>query len=574
MNEKNPGKETSSLIICILLYLGLIIFIGKSSAFEKSYNLNGYILNDITIKGISAQFQLLILVFMVLRTERLFGFWIAIVLNTCSFVFSIAFMIKTNSANALPGSIAYVGGYLVLTLIFLYRRKISAHIRENRKQRVKLLASEERLRQMAYYDKLTGLPNRSYFLESLNRDISLAKRYENMLSVIFIDLDSFKNINDTLGHNAGDKALLMVSQRVTAVMRSEDVLSRFGGDEFLMNVGNLQSIEDINIIADKIIEVFKEPLVINNVEFFTTASIGIAVFPFDGENGEHLIKNADMAMYTAKQKGKNQFAFCSREMREINVRKLSLTNRLHRAIEKQELYLLYQPQLRVGTREIVGFEALLRWNNDKYGYISPGEFIPMAEQTGLIRPIGLWVFREVCMQYNLWKDMCKTDLRMSVNMSVEQLKDDQVMQKIEAVLKDTGVTASALELEITESAAFGNSFDVINKLVELRKMGFQIAIDDFGKEYSSLNRIRTYPVDRLKIDMDFVHAISSGESKDRALVKTIIQFGRNLGISVIAEGVETQEQYDFLEQESCHEVQGFLFYKGMLPEEIGKLFGN
>ncbi|MGE5422373.1 MAG: EAL domain-containing protein [Ignavibacteriales bacterium] len=430
--------------------------------------------------------------------------------------------------------------------------------------------AEREITYMAYYDALTGLPNRTLFKNRLEQSIELARRTEKLIGVFFIDLDAFKAVNDTMGHDVGDEILREVGNRLFRCLRKQDTVSRFGGDEYLIKVTQISSAQDIIKIAENIMAVFSQPITVKGQEFFITASVGIAVFPYDGEDADVLMKNADMAMYASKEKGKNQYTLCSVNMKEDVLKKMQLTNSLYRALERNELELYYQPQISVSTHEIVGAEALIRWKHAELGMISPGVFIPLAEQTGLINSIGEWVLHTACHQIKEWQAMGLPSLRIAVNLSVEQFRDPNLISIISGTLVETGLEAKYLELEITESTAVKESSYIIDLLNKLKGLGVTIALDDFGTEYSSLSRLKNLPVDRIKIDMQFVHGISEG-NKDEAIAKTIIQLAKNLKLKVIAEGVETEPQVEFFAEQLCDEIQGYYYYKPMPADELEAL---
>jgi len=312
----------------------------------------------------------------------------------------------------------------------------------------------------------------------------------------------------------------------------------------------------------------KETLIrVNNNEFFITPSIGVSVYPVDGEDSETLIKNADIAMYAAKSNGKNQCVYCSSEMKDDIIKNMKLANSLYRALDKNELFIYYQPQVKTDTQEIVGFEALLRWNHNEYGMVPPSVFIPIAEKTGLIKQIGLWVIKTVCEQFKSISREGK-EIRISVNLSIEQLKDETIAWQIDKILNDTQTEAKNIQIEITESVAFDKEPYVLQRIKELKNLGVSISIDDFGTGHSSLSRLKAFPIDLIKIDMEFVRGISSESKKDKAIIKSIIQIAKNLGIKVLAEGVETEEQFIYLRKKKCDEIQGYYFYKPMPVDEI------
>ncbi|NTV90325.1 MAG: EAL domain-containing protein, partial [Clostridiales bacterium] len=427
--------------------------------------------------------------------------------------------------------------------------------------------TEMEISHMAYYDSLTGLPNRFLFNNRLQQAIHHSKRTGKLLGVVLLDLDSFKTVNDTMGHDSGDEILKQVAQKLTGCLRQQDTVARFGGDEFLILVNMLEQVGDMRLIAEKIMKALELPLTVGGQEFFITASAGIAVYPVDGEDPELLIKNADVAMYASKDKGKNQYTLCSPSIKEDVLKRMKLTNSLYRALERNELELFYQPQVNPSTSLITGVEALIRWKHPELGMVSPGVFIPLAEKNGLIKPIGQWVLQTAARQLKAWQDKGFNPLRMAVNISVEQFRDSSFVRHVEKVLAETGLASGCLELEITEGIAVKEEGFIMSLLHVLKQLGVDIAIDDFGTEYSSLNRLKTLPVDRIKIDMQFVRNIAAG-SKDEAIVKAIIQLAKNLKLEVIAEGVETEEECEFFSDNQCDHIQGYYYYRPMPANEL------
>lgn len=428
--------------------------------------------------------------------------------------------------------------------------------------------AEKKINFMAYYDQLTRLPNRVLFGDRLNQAIRSVNRADEKIGIIFLDLDLFKTVNDTLGHEGGDQLLGEVARKLTRCVREIDLVSRFGGDEFVIMVNNVTDNKDLIEVLDNIMNLFKQPFIINRQEFFITTSAGISVFPIDGEDTNTLIKNADIAMCSAKEGGKNQYRFCSSSMKDAVKNKVRMTNDLYRAQERNELIIYYQPQINLQSKEIVGFEALIRWNHPDLGMLSPGSFIPLAEQTRLINSIGEWVLKTACRQNKIWQDMGFAHLSIAVNLSIHQMRNPNFIEKIDKILKDTGLAPQYLELEITESVAATNDTDyIIGVLNKLKGLGVGVSIDDFGTEYSSLNRIKMLPIDRIKLDMHFVHGISVN-NKDEAVLQVIILLAKKLGLTVIAEGVETEIQSEFLSSLNCDEVQGYYYYKPMPTHEI------
>jgi diguanylate cyclase (GGDEF)-like protein/PAS domain S-box-containing protein len=432
------------------------------------------------------------------------------------------------------------------------------------------IAMEEKIKNLAYYDYLTGLPNRRLFNDRLNQGISDAIRKEKTLGVLFLDIDSFKRVNDTMGHAKGDELLKMVSKRLTSILRESDTVTRVGGDEFLILLQNLEYEHHIREVSKKILDIFKEPFIIDGYDLYITTSIGGAVYPIDGQNVDTLIKNADIAMYRAKEKGKNKFELCTPIIKDSMVEEMKLTNSLYRALERNELELYYQPQVNIISGEIIGLETLIRWNNTELGLVNPGDFIYIAEKTGLILPIGEWVMRRACIQNKAWQDAGILNVPIAVNLSVNQFQNTKIVELIAEILKDTNLNPFYLELEITESVIMKETEYIIESLKQLKQLGVKIAIDDFGTEYSSLNYLKQLPVDRIKIAMSFVQGININ-TKDEAIINVIIVLARNLGLKVIAEGVETKEQLDFLRDQMCNDIQGYYYYKPMPANQIEEL---
>lgn len=566
-----PVKERTSyirIIISATLYVVLSLMQVISSTSNSMVTIGG--LSNAAFQGIITQLQVFIAIYLVL-TENKPGYITALLLNAGSIFSSTGFMIQQKTAQALPGVISYLSVLLIIVLINSYKKKTAAYIEKIDNQRKNLEESEKKLYQMAYYDSLTGLHNREWFIDYLNKSIHAARRRVCLIGVILIDLDSFKSINDTMGHSFGDQVLRLLARQLSSCIREEDAIARFGGDEFLIMVSNISNLEDLHRITGRIMRVFQTPISLQNIEYFITASIGVAVYPEDGLNAETLIKNADIAMDIAKSKGKNQCVYCTSSIKEDTIKKMELTNQLYRTLERKELFLHYQPQVKADTQKITGFEALLRWNNKKYRLVTPDVFIPMAEQTRLIRSIGLWVFQTACEQLKVFQDRFHENFSMSINLSIEQLRDDDIANKINNILRDTGTNAANIQIEITESIAFDEDTVILQRLEELKKLGVSIAIDDFGTGFSSFDRLRTFPIDLLKIDICFVHGISSGSQKDRSIIKSIIQLAKNLGMETLAEGVETRDQFLYLQEIGCNYMQGYYFYKPMPAKEIASL---
>jgi diguanylate cyclase (GGDEF)-like protein/PAS domain S-box-containing protein len=429
---------------------------------------------------------------------------------------------------------------------------------------------EEKITHMAYHDGLTDLPNRRLFNQELTIKVNEAKRMNQSLAMLYIDMDRFKYINDSLGHIMGDHVLQEIAKRLTSCVREEDFVARVGGDEFNILLPNTNR-ENALEIAENILKHFKKPLYIDNYELYVTTCIGISIFPYDGEDSQDLMKNADAALYRAKEQGKNTFSVFHSGLNIQSYRTFIIQNDLRKAIERDELTLVYQPRIDIETNKITGAEALIRWNHPSWGTISPVEFIPIAEETGQIVEIGEWVLRTACKQNKVWQKAGLPPTRIAVNFSPQQFLQKNLINTIEEILTEADLSPNWLEVEITESVLMGNETSITSTLNKLKKIGVSISIDDFGTGYSSLNYLRRFPVDTVKIDKSFIQGISTNSSESKALISTIITLAHVLKMSVIGEGVETQEQLDVLKEYKCEEMQGYLFSPPILPTEFETL---
>ncbi len=420
--------------------------------------------------------------------------------------------------------------------------------------------SEERMRHIAQHDTLTGLPNRLALLMRLAQLLPEARRHGWKVAIMFLDLDRFKIINDTLGHQVGDELLREVACRLSSVVRETDFVARLGGDEFVILLPGIVSPADAANVAGKVIVSLSSAIEANGHELHTSPSIGISVFPDDGPDGDIILKNADTAMYHAKSAGRNNYQFFASEMNLVTSERLNIEHKLRHAIARNELALCFQPQFRAGDASPTGVEALLRWHHPTEGMISPSRFIPVAEETGIIVEIGEWVLTNACREMKHWIDAGLRPMRMAVNVSARQLRRRDFCETVASALTASGLPADLLELEITESAVMENPKEAIIILERLGRMGVTLAIDDFGTGYSSLAYLKLFPIDHLKIDRSFVADIET-DLNDRAIAFGTIALAHSLGLRVIAEGVETEDQLDLLRSNGCDEVQGFLFSK-------------
>ncbi|MEW5943768.1 MAG: EAL domain-containing protein [Pseudomonadota bacterium] len=428
-------------------------------------------------------------------------------------------------------------------------------------------STDERLRFLAHNDPLTGLPNRLLLKTRLDFALSMAERAQKSVALLFLDLDRFKTINDSLGHHVGDALLQEAARRLRGCLRDEDTVSRQGGDEFLIVLPDAKDMSDTAIVAQKIVEFMTEPFSINGLELSVSASIGISLYPQDGKDAETLIKNADAAMYHAKHKGRNNYQFFTGAMNASALEHLSIGNSLRHAITRQEFFLAYQPQIDLASGKVIGAEALIRWRHPQKGMISPTKFIPIAEEHGSIITIGEWVLREACAQNCRWQKAGLPAIPVAVNLSAFQFRQHNLAETIARILDETGLDPHYLELELTESLLMEEAEVTIEAISKLKSLDLKLSIDDFGTGYSSLSYLKRFAIDKLKIDRSFVRDIP-GATDDNAIVAAIITLAKSLDLTVIAEGVETQEQFDFLSALNCDQIQGYYFSKPVTGSEF------
>ena len=430
--------------------------------------------------------------------------------------------------------------------------------------------AEEHVRRLAHFDELTGLPNRSLFNQRLSRALARARRAGTPLAILFIDLDGFKNVNDTLGHEAGDRVLQEIAQRLRTCMREVDTVSRLGGDEFMVLIEGPPRPADVAEVAQKILAAVARPVLLDAQEFHLTASIGISVCPGDGDDLQSLMKNADTAMYRAKEQGKNNFQFYSAQINVHTLELIALESDLRHALEREEFLLHYQPKVDVGSNRIVGMEALVRWQRPGQELIAPARFIPLAEETGLIVPIGEWVLKTACLQNKAWQDQGLPRLRIAVNLSPRQFAHPSLLQDVARVLADTRLDPVWLEFEITESMVIRDPEHAVSLLRSLKEMGIHLSIDDFGTGYSSLSYLKRFPLNSVKIDRSFIQDLP-GDSNHTEITQAIIAMAHSLRLGAIAEGVETEEQLRFLRLHGCNQMQGYLFSKPLPADQFLRL---
>jgi len=432
---------------------------------------------------------------------------------------------------------------------------------------------DRRIQTLANYDSVTGLPNRNLLHDRLTQAISFAHRYEERtMAILFIDLDDFKVVNDSLGHNIGDQLLKELGGRLSGCVREVDTVARLGGDEFVIVLTGITHRDGVVLIAEKVLESLAHPFMLEGREVFISSSIGIAIYPKDGEDEGTLLKNADSAMYHAKERGKGNYQFYATKMNELALERLSLVNDLHRALERDEFFLHYQPQINLKSGKVVGVEALIRWQHPQKGLIPPMKFIPVAEETRLILPIGKWVMQTACAQAAKWHRQGH-NITVAINVSTLQVERQDLanlVEMVEEVLRDTGMSPELLELELTESLLMQQPHLIFSIFRHLREKGVRLAIDDFGTGYSSLSYLKKLPIDKLKIDRSFVRDIAE-DADDRSIVEAIVSMSHGLRLKAIAEGVETLEQEEILRRLNCDEMQGYLFSKPLPHEEISAM---
>jgi len=447
---------------------------------------------------------------------------------------------------------------------------VHVDLREIKEAEAKLLEKDQRLKHLIHHDVLTNLPNRALFYDRLEQSLQKAARHGQRVALLFLDLDRFKNVNDSLGHDIGDQLLREVASRLNGCVRASDTLARFGGDEFVVIIDPVQTLRGVTVVAEKILSNLPRVLEIQGMELFITPSIGISLFPSDGQDVEGMVRCAEVAMYRAKEEGRNNFQFYMPEMTSRSREMLVLEAGLRKALQNKELLLHYQPQVDLHDGRIVGLEALVRWLHPQRGLIAPGQFIPLAEQTGLITELGEWVLREACRQVSVWQKQLGRTLSVAVNISARQFRHLGLLESLAVILEESGLPPETLELEITESIIMEDLEQAITIMHQINQMGVNIAIDDFGTGYSSLSYLKRFPIGRLKIDRSFVHDVVE-DSNDAEIASSVIALAQNMHLEVVAEGVETEAQREFLLGKGCRLAQGFLFSKPQPPETVLEL---
>ncbi len=507
-------------------------------------------------RSIALMISLVILAFGVFRfTTREFLTAAGVVLASYAMVINLLMWLKPEQVNVPLEAFQWTTLAFVLPCFAAVGGRISELRSRLRRTNDELSSALEMIQKMATHDSLTALPNRALFNETLAHAIAQAGRHGRSLAIFFMDMDRFKNINDTLGHGVGDRVLQEASRRLLASVRSSDLVARLGGDEFVLMVEDFRDAADLAEIAEKVLKSFEPTFTVDGQELGLSASVGICTYPADGHDTQTLLSNADIAMYRAKEQGRNRHCFYAAELNHLSQERLSLEAALRHALERGEIEVFYQPKIEFAQGRVTGVEALIRWRHPTLGLLLPDKFVPIAEESGLIVPIGYWTLRRVCERARRWSDQ-GMPLSVAVNLSASQFHEPKLATEVASILRSTGVQASTLEIEITESMVMKDPDRAVGIMEALRKMGVRLAIDDFGTGHSSLGYLKRFPIDRLKVDRSFVRDLPHN-GDDVAITRAVIAMAHSLKMSVVAEGVEHQHQFDLLRAEGCDEFQGF-----------------
>lgn len=586
---KNVQNYEKKQVIWIKIIIALLLYLSTVIIQSKSTSSNG-------VDGILAQFQVIISIYLVLSAKKT-GYLIALIANLLNSMSVIRFFLNGN-VDAAPGIIVPLGTIFTISILSLFSRHLHSKILEltiNKEelstlyeealateevvlqQNEQLIAytqtmreNEDKLNYLAFFDVLTELPNRKMIINRLDLLINLSTSQTMQFVTVFIDLDNFKRINDSMGHHSGDLLLLAVALRLKVLIHPDDMLGRLGGDEFALIIQRQLKEEEIFEYVESLRVALLAPFTIERTEVSISASIGISIYPQNGENSIELLKCADTAMYKSKDSGKNAVQFFSKDMKDEILKNIEFENRLLSAIHKDEIFLVFQPQYTASSKRLKGFEALIRWQSPELGLVSPMKLISVAESTGFIISLGEWILRTACKIFKSIQSTYHGDLILSVNISPLQIIDPSFLEMIKSVLKETGFSGKCLELEVTESIFISSMEYVVVVLNKLKKIGIRIALDDFGTGYSSLSYLQMLPIDTLKIDKSFIDRISS-RTTDQQIVGSIISLVHGMSISVVAEGVETEVQLEYLKSHECDLIQGFLWGKPLNERDLNQL---
>ncbi len=598
MASNSPASEGIIIAVCSAVYIALSFFLRDISSQDNAQSIIfGMTVKNFVFSGMAVQAQSLSTAFLTIRMNKK-GFIAGVLLNIVGISFALMSIIYKGEQDALPGVVTYIGAIIVCIVVYYYKKGIVDYFKKLSEQKEELTSlykeisvSQERfsrqneqlikynnlmsenkkqLEYLAYNDGLTGLPNRGMIIKKLDMLIHYSSINNNGFSLVYIDIDNFKDINDIMGHHIGDMILQTVAQRCSSILDKNDVLGRIGGDEFALIVRRELSRDKILQYVNSFKSLVSEVCRCDNKELFINASFGISIFPIDGESTGELLKKADIAMHSTKKSGKNGISFFCDEMQTSMLERARLEKGLKSALMNEELYLVFQPQYYCDTGYIRGFEALARWHSKTLGDVSPSQFIPVAEDTGMIIDIGEWILRTVLKRFGEMQLESQKDFILSINISVVQIVQPSFLKMVRRVLEDTGFDSSYLEFEITESVFISYPEKVIDTLNQIKKMGIRIALDDFGTGYASLNYLQMLPIDTLKIDKAFVSRIGTTDPGNQ-IIGSIIWLAHSLGIMVIAEGVEKTEQLEYLRTQSCDCLQGFLLSKPVEEEQCTKM---
>ncbi|WP_054743264.1 putative bifunctional diguanylate cyclase/phosphodiesterase [Cellulosilyticum ruminicola] len=563
LSIKYMGLGLYVLTFLLLTFSIIVLNFTASPIIDLGY----FVYNRSALSGLITQLQVLTLILIVVFFDTI-GYITCLILCVVAALGNLMPIIHTKNYTSITGIITFLGVTASTTIIYQYSRQLKLKISET-------LLQKEKLNEIAFYDALTGLANRRRFLKTLDELITSDPEKKSHFSIVFIDVDDFKKINDTAGHQKGDEILIELASCLQDYIHPDDLLGRLGGDEFALIIKSLQNHDDILTYTNHLKDIILTQLNVQSNPFFISASFGIAVYPTDATSSEELLKYADTAMYSAKLAGKNQVVYFNQQMHTALVYKTNLENYLKNAVQNDELYLVYQPQYTVGNKELRGFECLIRWQSPELGAVAPSTFIPVAEDTGLIISIGEWILYSACATFKSLMDYYHFKPIISVNISVIQMIDTNFLKMVKKVLADTHFPPECLEFEITESIFISSKEYVIRLLNELRDMGIHIALDDFGTTYASLSYLQILPLDIIKIDKSFIDSIVSSKKQEH-LVEAIISIAQKLDYKVVAEGIEDITQLNLLKSHGCDYIQGYLWGRpldyetltGSLPDMI------
>ncbi len=556
------------LMMCILLYTVLnYMVIHLSNQRESNYVIiNGFEFNRYTISGIIAQGQVIAVILITLNPIKR-STLVALFLCATTGLGAASSILFSHSMDAMPGIIIPVTSAGICIILSSYSSNLKRQMHRVLEYSRIVKKNEKLLHKLAFYDSLTGLPNRKMIIDQIDRLTALKEQKNPEFMLVYLDLDNFKKINDSMGHSVGDNILRQVAMRWKENCQPGDILGRVGGDEFVILICHKPEYGQLVKYLNGFKQALKEPILIERKEFYISVSFGVTSFPEDGQNAGELIKNADIALYKAKNLGKNDFQFFSRELQKEVIKKIQIENDLLKAIRNDELYMVYQPQYVGRSKKLRGYEALLRWKHPDLGQISPAEFIPIAEESGLIVEMGSWILETVLKKFMELKMQWDMKVIVSINISVVQILEPSFLDTVKEILRRTGYDSRYLEFEITESVLITSPEYVTEVIGQLKEMGIRIALDDFGTGYASLNYLQLLPINILKIDKTFIDKIDTKHSQNK-IVGAIISLSHQLGFEVIAEGVEQEEQLNYLIENKCDYIQGYLLGKPMEVKEI------